>query len=112
MILRELVKHIAIAAVDQHVGDCLVEYLTLGNGKQMLLALGLGILDEVVVTKLLGMRENRNGNLEHVVESQGFHDFGRGMGHRGEPVGELGTGFDFDFGREPHNHVIEQSGVI
>ena len=47
-----------IAARYQDVGHFLAQRLSLGNGGKVLLALGIGVGDEVGIRKLLGLAEH------------------------------------------------------
>ncbi len=68
---RDLGDDLAVAAIDQHVGDHRAELHTLGDLAQVRLALALGDLDQILVGQPRRLRQHRPGDGDVVVGRRG-----------------------------------------
>ena len=75
-----------IAALDQHVGDALAQLQTLGNGEEVILALGRGVLDKIGIAQLLGTYEHRCGHRDRIIEGEHAHELGGRIAHTRQPL--------------------------
>ena len=62
--------HLAIAAFDQNVGDTFTQFEAPGDGEQMVLALGGGVLDQIGIAELLRVDQHRLRDRDRVVEGE------------------------------------------
>lgn len=65
----DFVDHLAIAAFDQNVGNTLAQPQPLGDGEQMVLALGGGVFDQIDIAELLRVDQDRLSDRDRVVEA-------------------------------------------
>ncbi len=103
---------VAVAARDQDVGDGFAQRLALGNGGEMLLALAVGVGDQVGFAQTFGVLEHRPRHLDVVVERQHPHDAVRRGRHVGEPDRKLGARLGLDRSRELGDHFVEQVDLL
>ena len=101
-----------IAARHQHVGDRLLERLSLRDREQMRLALGADVGDQGVRLEPLGLPQDRAGDLDRIVEGEFVDDIDRGIVEAGQPLRELRAGRDFDLVREPSDHLAEGPDLV
>jgi hypothetical protein len=72
-------------ATSESPGDGLVQPRTAGDLHQMGLAPALGDFDEIIAGQLLGLRQNRAGDLDRIVGRKPTDDPGRSIGDRRNP---------------------------
>ena len=101
-----------IAALDKDVSDHLAQFKALRDRKQMVLALGRGVFDEVVIRQLLRMNQHRSRDLDGIVECQRTNHLRRSAFHICEMLGKLCARLDLDVGGELLEHVIEQRDLV
>src|SRR5207249_5279543 len=73
----DLAGNLAVAAIDQHVGDRLVDLGSLRYGQEMILALLARDLDQIAGRELLGVLEHRAGNNNLIVLGEMADDLAR-----------------------------------
>ena len=106
-VLGDGVDDLLIAARHQHLGDSLAQRLALGDGGEVLLALLVGVGDEVGVREPLGTAQHRARHLDIVVEGQDPHDGRRGVAHRRQPDCQLGACLGLDRDDELDDDLVE-----
>ena len=74
LILRQLADDPGVATLDQNVSDRGGQALALGNRAKMVLALGAGNLDQVIVGELRRVGQDRSGDCDLVVTRQSTDD--------------------------------------
>ena len=67
-ILYHAQRHVAVAALDKHVGYGFGEGVSSGDREQVLLALGSGVLYQGNVVKQARLHENRAGYIDCIIE--------------------------------------------
>jgi hypothetical protein len=106
------VRDLGVAAVDQHVGDRLVDAAAAGNRAKMGLAFGFRDRDELLVGQDAGLCENRSGDVDVVVVRQEADHIGRRAADRGQLAAQLDQGLPFDAVDQPTHQLIEHGDVI
>ena len=109
---RDLVRDLGVAAVDQHVGDRLVDAGAAGNRREMGLALGFRDRDELLVGEDAGLFENRSGDVDVVVVRQEADHIGGCAADRGQLAAQLDQRLPFDAVDQPAHQLVEHRDVI
>jgi hypothetical protein len=85
-----------VAALDEFVGDALLQPLALRNREHVRLALGAGVGHQRIGFELSGLAQHGPCHLDRIVEGELVDDVDRSAVETGQPLGELGAGCHFD----------------
>ena len=94
------------------IGHRLGQNASSGNGQQVALTLGARVLHQRGVIEPRGVRQNRRGHFDRVVECQGADHLAGRVGDRGEPAAERRTGSKLDVLDELAHDLVEQVDLI
>src|SRR5664280_2541578 len=111
-IARDLGDDLAVAAIDQHVGDHRAELPALGDLAQVRLALALGDLDQILVGQPRRLRQHRPGDGDVIVAGEAMDDIMRSIGDRRDVPAQLDPRAAFDMIDQADDDVVEQRGYI
>ena len=90
------VHDLLIAAGHEHVGDRLLDRLSLRDRKHMGLALGADVGDQGIGLEFVGLPEYRPGDFDRIVKGELVNDIDRRLVEAGQPPCKLGAGRDLD----------------
>ncbi len=76
------------------------------------LALGADVGDQRVRLELVGLPQDRAGDIDRIVEGEFVDDIDRGLVEAGQPPRQLGAGRHFDLVREPSDDLAEGPDFI
>ena len=110
-VLHHRMDDVAVAALDEHVGDRFAERAALGDGVEVLLALAGGGGDQRRVGQPLRLAEHRARHFDVVVGGEHLDDVRRRIDDRRQPLRQLGARLGFDAGHQAAHHVIEQADL-
>ena len=111
-ILDHGLDDVAVAARHQHVGDRFAQRLALGDGGEVLLALAVGVGEQIGFVEAFGSEQHRPRHVDVVVEGEHADHAGRRGRHVGEPDRELGARLRLDGGGELGDHLVEQADLL
>ena len=111
-IVRKAADHLAVAAVDDHVGDFLGKVGPPGDREQVILSLGAGNLDQRVGGDPARMRQHFAGNRDLVVAGQMLDDLEGCIVERRQPLAEFGLGPRFDARDQQAEDVVEDLDLV
>ena len=109
---RRAAHHLGIAALDENVGDRFADRLAQRDRVEMILALGLGALDQGGLVERPRVRQDRAGDLDLVVERQQARGLDRRLRTLRDQIAELGAGRTVDGGNEAAHHLVEHRDVF
>ena len=104
-------RYLAVAALDQNVGERLVEAEARRHREQMRLALVLGNVQQVAIDKLR-LLQDRTGDRDVIVFRERADDAGRRVGDRRDTPRELGQRLGLDLLDQAADDVVEQRDVF
>ena len=104
--------HVAIAAIDQHLGDLLLDDAASRDREQMRLALLLRDIDEVGRGQAARLAEHRARDRDLVVMGELADDLVRRLVDRGKPLRQLRTRFRLHAGDHVGEDVVEQRDLL
>jgi hypothetical protein len=109
---RHRVGDLLLTARHQHVGHRLAEVLALRYRQQMLLALAVGVVDQVRLFEAFGRAQQRTRHFDVIVKGEQADDAGWGVRRRRQALGKLGASHRLDGRGEPRDHLFEQVDLI
>ena len=101
-----------VSAVHQNIRHRLDQHLAAGYREQMVLALGLGVVDQRGLVEPFAVREEGTRDLDRGIRGQHADDLARRVGKPGDTAAELRAGRTFDIFEQPAHHGVEQLDLI
>ncbi len=111
-ILGELVKDIAVAALQQDIGDAFADASAGRDRQEVRLAFGAGDFDEIAVVEARRLRQDRCRHRDIVIAGQTLHHAERCVVDRRQPAAELAQRFALDFPDQMIEDVIEHADLL
>jgi hypothetical protein len=111
-IAGELVKNGRVAALHEHAGQCLLEMAAARDGEQMLLALGIGDIDEVARCETGRLGQHRAGDRDLVVVGELPDDVDRPVLGRRQALAQFDQRPILHPPDEPADHAVEDRNLL
>jgi hypothetical protein len=108
----KLSDYLALAAIDDDVGDGFRQVRAAGNGEQVILALCARNLDENLCRETAGFGQHAACHRDRVIPRQLLNDLRRSVVERRQARAELGPGPAFDAGDEQTQHIVKDLDLI
>ena len=108
----ELVDHIAIAAVEQHVGQRFLEMPAPRDRQEVRLALAARDLDQVAAGEPHRLTEHRRSDRNRIIMRQAPNEPGRRVIDERQPGGQLLPRPLLDPDHQELEHILEQQDLI
>jgi len=108
----ELSNDLALATVDDHVGDGFREVCPARNGQQMILPFCACNLHEIAGPKAAGGGQHAAGHRDFVIPREVLNDFERCVVDGRQTRAEFGPGPALDAGNKKTQHVVEDLDLI